>query len=949
MLLKEGKESTLLAASPWLPGANLADYEDKMDLNGTPFHYNVFESLLSGRSLYRNQSNNDDDESSRSDTNDVENTHTDAPSDQFRRIFQAQVLKDEAMAHRVSDLIQASAFASNSKDGGENDDKFLVIAGNGHLLHYTGVPERVLRDNPEMASDTCLVISESTSADLMPSGNATKSMASFLQSRFGKAGSNPADYIFFYEVPEAMMEEEWSSDDAKEETKNAYNKVGDTASITGNQLKAAWIMHNLGYSESDFQTAGPDAYNFQGVGNPHLHADIQSGEIVLDVGSGLGIDSFIASRAAGPKGLVVGIDLSEKEVMHAKKRASERGLDNVHFVVGDMENMAKKIPDNSIDVVISNGAFCLAPNKEKAFAELFRVLKPGGRMSVCTTTVRKDNLEPGVSWPLCMKMFIAKDALQPLCEGLGFQDVVVDDSDSSMSMEIPEEVLKHSNPARNSVHVGGEDFKHLGDFDMDAICARVCVVARKPRGSTTPTSPSTSSLPSSSFPSLKAQTPSSSTVPSTSVSSYSPSIIASSPTTSESTFAKIVSAAIGSTITALAVTPLEVVKVRQQSSVAPSKAPVSAPSVARLPPNVSPCSRGCGTFVLSTGLGEYLTPRNKCHYFDPTTGDLTSEAKKIAEIRGTFRALRKIYLTEGFGGIYAGLAPTLIMGIPNTVMYFYLYEELMTSLQEFQQQSPYSANGNNNLGLLPAVAGASARFAASLSTAPLELLRTQQAARVGAMDPTTSAGGARGGGMFAEFRTMIQSDGILSLFRGVGPTLMRDVPFSAIYWVCIESMRDFWRQQRGDGRAIPTAWEQLGQALVNGSVSGMIAAAFTTPLDVIKTRIQVGGTPREIMAEVAASTPEGTLVCNVCDNGGSQAYQVKGGSTGAAGLEGGAMVKVEAIKRPQSAFQIAKEIVETEGIAGLWRGNSARMLKVAPAAAIMISSYEVGKRLLSED
>lgn len=469
MLMKDGEKPALEAASKWLP--------NNVNLDSSDFHYNVFESLLSGRSLYRKGSSDNDNDS------------VDEPSDQFRNIFKAQVLKDEAMAHRVTRLIKKM----DADEEKVNNEKFLVIAGNGHLLHYCGVPERVLRENPEMAADTCLVISENTTSDSLM-GDSTEdrdccntdgddsrercienNILAFIQSRFGREGSNPADFMYFYEIPKEITKE-W---DAKEETKKAYNKVGETANIPGNRLKAAWIMHSLGYTEEEFNAAGPDVYNFQGVGNPHLHAKIEKGEIVLDVGSGLGIDSTIACHATGPEGLVIGIDISENETKHALKRAREQNL-NAHFMVADMENMSKKIPSNSIDVIISNGAFCLAPNKEKAFRELFRVLKPGGRISVCTTTTQEEKLKPGVSWPLCMKMFIPKDELKPLCEGLGFVDVVIDDSNSEMSMEIPNEILEGSNPARSKVHVGGPEFDHLDDMDMDAICARVCVVARKP-------------------------------------------------------------------------------------------------------------------------------------------------------------------------------------------------------------------------------------------------------------------------------------------------------------------------------------------------------------------------------------------------------------------------------------------------------------------------------------
>jgi len=153
----------------------------------------------------------------------------------------------------------------------------------------------------------------------------------------------------------------------------------------------------------------------------------------LDIGSGLGIDSFIAMHYAGPKGKVIGLDISKGEVKHAQERATARGLD-MRFVCADMESIP--LPDDMLDVVISNGAFCLAPNKEKAFKEIYRVLKPGGRLAIATSTVKMD-LKAGVHWPICMRMFIHQDKLVPICKEIGYVDVSVDDTNSLMQYDIP--------------------------------------------------------------------------------------------------------------------------------------------------------------------------------------------------------------------------------------------------------------------------------------------------------------------------------------------------------------------------------------------------------------------------------------------------------------------------------------------------------------------------------
>jgi arsenite methyltransferase len=437
MLMREGEEQTIEAAKAkgYLP----ADLES---IEGSELHYNMFESMITGRNMY--------DESLQ-------------PNETLRKVFKAQLVKDISMAHRVNQLVETKP----------STDRFLVIAGKGHMLHFLGVPERVFSEHPELADDSALVICQesNTSLDQMQDDDLVKNS----EESYGLKGTNPGDFLFYYETEEAR---------AKLDTIAAYDKVGESAHLHGDLKKAKSIMSYLGYTDEEFQVAGEDAYNYQGVGNPHRSAKIQPGDKVLDVGSGLGIDSFIASHYAGNQGKVVGIDISKKEVEHAQSRAKARGLD-AQFLAADMEKIP--LPDSSFDVVISNGAFCLAPNKQKAFEEIFRVLKPGGRIAIYTSTVQMD-LEAGVNWPTCMRMFIHKSKLKPLCEEIGFTEVVIDDSDSLMQFELPleesDEIASGSeegNSERHKVHVGSEEFLHLEKYDMNKLCARVCVVATKPK------------------------------------------------------------------------------------------------------------------------------------------------------------------------------------------------------------------------------------------------------------------------------------------------------------------------------------------------------------------------------------------------------------------------------------------------------------------------------------
>ena len=105
-------------------------------------------------------------------------------------------------------------------------------------------------------------------------------------------------------------------------------------------------------------------------------------------------------------------------------------------------------------------------------------------MVVCTSTIQKEeSLDKNVEWPICMRMFIEKNLIQPMCEEIGFVNVVVDDSDSKMvfELELPKEAGL-LNPKRHRVHGDSPQFAHLEKYNMDQLCARVCIVAKKPSG-----------------------------------------------------------------------------------------------------------------------------------------------------------------------------------------------------------------------------------------------------------------------------------------------------------------------------------------------------------------------------------------------------------------------------------------------------------------------------------
>lgn len=128
--------------------------------------------------------------------------------------------------------------------------------------------------------------------------------------------------------------------------------------------------------------------SFAGTGNPFAMGDLASGEKIVDVGSGGGIDSLIAARMVGPEGRVVGVDMTPAMLERAHNAAQESGLHNVEFRQAYMEELP--LPDGWADVVISNGVLNLTPDKTKVLSEMYRVLRPGGRLQIADILVDRE-------------------------------------------------------------------------------------------------------------------------------------------------------------------------------------------------------------------------------------------------------------------------------------------------------------------------------------------------------------------------------------------------------------------------------------------------------------------------------------------------------------------------------------------------------------------------------
>ncbi|KAL6852006.1 mitochondrial carrier domain-containing protein [Trichoderma novae-zelandiae] len=387
---------------------------------------------------------------------------------------------------------------------------------------------------------------------------------------------------------------------------------------------------------------------------------------------------------------------------------------------------------------------------------------------------------------------------------------------------------------------------------------------------------------------------------------------------------KMVSAMSGSLLTSLLVTPLDVVRVRLQSQSSTRAAPtVDFSRLMRTTTSLTPVQSAelgvtacCREVFFAGGSIDYCLAVPKIEGIPAPRGSSVAAADCAVEevqrktYNSTIDGLRKIARNEGFTTLWRGLSPTLVMTIPANIIYFTGYDWL-----RFNPVSPFSSFSAD---YAPLVAGAAARLVAATAVSPIELIRTRMQAASGASTTNHLVE------TFDGIRSMVATHGYTSLWRGLTLTLWRDVPFSGLYWWGYESIRSRLTDLREERQGRPLARDTLDglertaarrrsqsrekhtetflDSFAAGAISGALASILTMPFDVGKTRTQIyHNSPHRLAA--GAPAPE-----------------------------------------EQNMVRLLWHIFKTEGFPGLWRGWIPRTLKVAPACAIMISSYEVGKR-----
>jgi len=235
-----------------------------------------------------------------------------------------------------------------------------------------------------------------------------------------------------------------------------------SSSCCGATNMAAEISKKVGYTDEGLQSVPEGANLGLGCGNPVALASLKEAEIVLDLGSGAGLDCFLAANKVGRSGRVIGVDMTPEMVEKARENAQKGNYENVEFRLGEIENLP--VADNYVDIIISNCVVNLSPDKGRVFEEAFRVLKAGGRLMVSDIVLVNelpDLIKNSVTAYIgCLSGAIMRDEYIEAVKNAGFQEVSIIEETS-----FPLDCMASDPTAQrlaNGLHVSGEELGKIG-------------------------------------------------------------------------------------------------------------------------------------------------------------------------------------------------------------------------------------------------------------------------------------------------------------------------------------------------------------------------------------------------------------------------------------------------------------------------------------------------------
>lgn len=243
-----------------------------------------------------------------------------------------------------------------------------------------------------------------------------------------------------------MTSQQKTSDELKETVRKKYSQISEQGKDynarsccgAGGESQKVYNIMTDDYSEMEGYNA--DADLGLGCGLPTQFAKIKKGDTVIDLGSGAGNDCFVARHETGPEGKVLGIDFTESMIKKARQNAEKLGFNNVEFRSGDIEEMP--VSDEVVDVIVSNCVLNLVPNKPKVFAEIHRVLKPGGHFSISDIVLEGDLPDALQSdaemYAGCVSGAIQKDEYLGLIREAGFENITIQ---KEKPIELPDDIL----------------------------------------------------------------------------------------------------------------------------------------------------------------------------------------------------------------------------------------------------------------------------------------------------------------------------------------------------------------------------------------------------------------------------------------------------------------------------------------------------------------------------